>query len=61
MDNIIAYSLGFLSASVLFTAFIVVYYIRAKRRVASIKAAILKFQEASKVVGEAADRAYPKQ
>jgi hypothetical protein len=39
-------------------AIVVAYYVRARRRVASIKAAIQRYQEATKVVGGAVEQAY---
>ena len=50
--------LGFLSSSVLFLALIVAYYLRARRRVRAIQAAIAKYQAATMTVGQAANKVY---
>ena len=50
--------LGFLSSSVLFLALVIAYYLRAKRRVRSIQAAIEQYQKANAAVGGACDKTY---
>lgn len=51
---------GFASGSVPLIAFIVIYYVRARRRVASIKAAIQRYNEATRTVGAATEKTYGK-
>lgn len=50
--------LGFLSSSCLFMAMILAYYIRARRRVKSIQAAIEQYQRAQAEVTHACDKVY---
>lgn len=59
MNNPSLFLLGFAAASVLWTALIIGYYLRARRRVMAIKAGIARYQAASKMVGEALDRVKP--
>lgn len=54
------FALGFLCSFVMCAGLAGLYYSRAKRRVESIKAAILQSQAAQRAVSQACDRAYPK-
>lgn len=51
---------GFLASSLIWAGLILIYYLRARRRVQTICSEIARYQAASKVVGEAAQRFYPK-
>lgn len=59
MNSSALFLLGFAAASVLWTALIIGYYLRARRRVMAIKQGIARYQAASKMVGEALDRVKP--
>lgn len=52
--------LGFLAGFVPVAGAVVWYYLRAKKRVASIQAAIRRYQEATRSVGNAANVVYGK-
>lgn len=61
MTNSLAFLLGFLSSSALFFTLILLYYIRARKRVRSIQAAIERYEQARKVVGQAVNQTFAKQ
>lgn len=61
MSSPTAFLVGWMCGAGLMTVIIVVYYVRARKRVASIKAAIHRYQEATKTVSTAADAAYGKE
>lgn len=52
--------IGFLSASALFLSAALSYYFRARKRVQAIESAIHRYQQASRVVGDAVNKAYSK-
>lgn len=60
MNAPLCFLLGFLSAAALSSVLAVAYYVRARRRVERIKAAIENFQQARKTVGAACDKVYSK-
>jgi hypothetical protein len=59
MNPVLAFAFGVLFSFVICGGLAGLYYARARRRVASIKAAIIRQQQAAQVVGRACDRAYP--
>lgn len=60
MTSTTAFLLGFLLAGSLCSALALAYYLRALRRVKSIKSAITRYQSAQKLVSQACDDLCPK-
>lgn len=52
--------LGFIAASTLWLALGLLIYLRARRRVQSVKAAIHRYKQAQHVVGQAVNDVYKK-
>lgn len=52
--------LGFLAASTLWISIAILIYLRARRRVQSVKAAIHRYKQAQHVVGQAVNDVYKK-
>jgi hypothetical protein len=52
--------LGFIAASILWLALGLLIYLRARRRVQSVKAAIHRYKQAQHVVGQAVNDVYKK-
>lgn len=58
MSDLTWFLIGFLSASILCFAAAVSYYVRARARVRAIEAAIHRYHESNKVVGEAVNTVF---
>lgn len=58
MSGLTSFLAGFLTAAVMCAGLAVAYYMRARKRVDSIKAAIKRYQEAQAVVGESVNKVY---
>lgn len=61
MHPVVIFTLGFASGALPLSALILIYYVRARRRVREIKAAIENYQKASRVVGDSCNRVFGKQ
>lgn len=60
MSPTLSFLLGFACAGLVSFGLALGYYLRARKRVRSIKAAILEYQRASRTVGEATAAIFPK-
>lgn len=58
MSGLTSFLAGFLTAAVICAGLAMAYYLRARKRVDSIKAAIKRYQEAQAVVGESVNKVY---
>lgn len=56
MSDVTLFLFGFLAASALFVTLIILYYLRARRRVKSICGAIERYQQAQSTVNDALKR-----
>lgn len=61
MTPLNAFLFGFACGAVPLAGLIEFYLVRARRRVRAIRASIQRYQAATKVVGEACDKAYRNQ